>query len=487
MTTNTAGRRLTLGSEFDELTEWAPQWLVGLACVGWAFWFGRLAVRSWNGFWFGVFDVGIFDQGVWLLSRLEEPFITLRGLNMFGDHSSWVLLLVAPLYWIWPHINLLVILAVLTPATAAWLSFRIGLAEGLGKWAAAAVAVAFLLHPAVAWTAWDSFHPETVAIALIPAAYLVAKRGHPWLFVTLGIVAAAVKEDAFLVLIPLAIYVGWRWKPLRNHAVGFGLIVAALAVFNFGVALPSFSPTGELIYTGRYTWDLGEIVTWSRVGYLIAMLAPLPVALFAPRVLAIAGPVTAANLASTFIYQQEIRWHYTAYLLGVLAVAAPVGLKRIYDSWGDDVGLGVASATRRFTIPITFPLLAVALASLLLVGPALTFIGDWGGASPERQEQINQAIQQIPDEAVVAASHTIAPHLGHRREIYMLPNPWVADSWGVSADVPPRPDPSVVEWLVVNYTSAGETERRVVEDAKASGWTVVDVGDQFEVLRAPEE
>lgn len=485
MSTQPASTRLTLGSEFDELTEWAPQWLVGLACAGWAFWFGRLALKSWNGFWFGVFDLGIFDQGVWLLSRFEEPFITLRGLHLFGDHSSWILLLIAPLFWIWPNIDLLVILAVVMPATAGWLSFRIGLAEGLGKWAATAVAIAFLLHPAVAWTAWDSFHPETVAIALIPAAYLAAKQNHPWLFVLLGALIAFVKEDAFLVLIPLAIYVAWRWKPLRRYAIGVGLIVAGLAVFNFGVALPSFSPTGDLIYTGRYTWDLTEIITWSRVGYLVGMLAPLPIVLFAPRVLAIAGPITAANLASTFTYQQEIRWHYTAYLLGVLVIAAPVGLKKIFDTWGDDVGVGVASSTRRFTIPVVFPLLVAALVGLSSLGPDLTFRGDWGGASEQRQRAVNQVLEQIPENAVVAASHTFAPHLGHRRQIYMLPNPWIADSWGVSDDVPPRPDPSVIEWIVVNTVSAGETELMVVEDAKENGFTVVTEGDGFELLQAP--
>jgi hypothetical protein len=33
------------------------------------------------------FDLGIFDQGVWLLSRLRDPVVTIRGLPLFGDHE----------------------------------------------------------------------------------------------------------------------------------------------------------------------------------------------------------------------------------------------------------------------------------------------------------------------------------------------------------------------------------------------------------------
>jgi hypothetical protein len=28
------------------------------------------------------FDLGIFDQGVWLLSRFRDPFVTIRGLSL---------------------------------------------------------------------------------------------------------------------------------------------------------------------------------------------------------------------------------------------------------------------------------------------------------------------------------------------------------------------------------------------------------------------
>jgi len=33
------------------------------------------------------FDMSIFHQGIWLISRFHVPFVTVRGLNLFGDHT----------------------------------------------------------------------------------------------------------------------------------------------------------------------------------------------------------------------------------------------------------------------------------------------------------------------------------------------------------------------------------------------------------------
>ena len=49
-------------------------------------------------FHLNAFDVSIFDQGVWLLSRFQEPFVTVRGLDLFADHSSYILIPLVPLY-----------------------------------------------------------------------------------------------------------------------------------------------------------------------------------------------------------------------------------------------------------------------------------------------------------------------------------------------------------------------------------------------------
>jgi hypothetical protein len=72
-------------------------------------WFGHLSVAVHDGYGTPGYDMGIFDQGVWLLSRFHAPFVTVMGRNLFGDHTSFILLLAVPLYWIWPHAQTLLV------------------------------------------------------------------------------------------------------------------------------------------------------------------------------------------------------------------------------------------------------------------------------------------------------------------------------------------------------------------------------------------
>jgi hypothetical protein len=120
------------------------------------------------------FDLGIFDQGTWLLSRLQSPFVTIRGLPLFGDHGSYILLLVAPLYRLWPDPRLLLTLQVVFLAIPALVVYRVG-ARRLGHQAAGlAVAAAYLAYPGMQWAITWQFHPETLAAGFLALAALAA-------------------------------------------------------------------------------------------------------------------------------------------------------------------------------------------------------------------------------------------------------------------------------------------------------------------------
>ena len=58
--------------------------------------FGRFTSIQHSNFGTFGFDMGIFDQGIWLLSRFREPFVTVRGLNYFGNHSNYTTLAFVP-------------------------------------------------------------------------------------------------------------------------------------------------------------------------------------------------------------------------------------------------------------------------------------------------------------------------------------------------------------------------------------------------------
>ena len=66
--------------------------------VVWIAWFFRLPLVRHERFQTFGFDLGIYDQGVWLLSQFRDPFVTVRGLDLFGHHMNPFLLVLAPFY-----------------------------------------------------------------------------------------------------------------------------------------------------------------------------------------------------------------------------------------------------------------------------------------------------------------------------------------------------------------------------------------------------
>ena len=122
------------------------------------------------------FDLGIYDQAVWLLSRFHDPFVTVRGLEFFGHHVNPILLLFVPFYWL--------------GAGPLFLLVGPGGGAGVGRdrdlparprpaprplarrsrWPRV-----LLLNPTYQWLTWEFFHPDALAIAPLLFAYWAAR------------------------------------------------------------------------------------------------------------------------------------------------------------------------------------------------------------------------------------------------------------------------------------------------------------------------
>ncbi len=453
-----------------------PAWWVVIAgTVVFAVVHGVLVLRHHAAFGTQAFDFGIFDQGLWLLSRFEAPFVTVRGLHLFGDHSSYAMVPLTPLYWVWPDPRALLLLTVVVLALAGPLLFALGRAVALPPVLAAGVALGFLLHPSLSWQAWWNFHPELLAVSLVPLGFLLLVRERTWWGVGVLVLVLLVKEDAPLVIAPAGLYVAWRWRAWRAGLTLTGAAVVAF-VLHFWVLLPHFSPTGELLYTGRYG-HYGEglrgalagmladpvrvgsdLVAGQRPAYLALMLLPLPLCLAAPRLLLLAAPITIANLLSLHGYQHEIRWHYAAYLLAVAGVAGVAGAKALVDALG-----------RHTALPLAGAVLAAALAAHAGAGPSPIGRHHDHWSRPRADDHlVREALDRIPDDAAVAADPFLVPQLAHRRSVFMFPNPFLEDNWGAPGE-PWTPRPELVDWVLTWVPPRPGDQERALADLERSG------------------
>ena len=112
-------------------------------------WLALRTTRSHFGLGTSAYDFGLYDQGVWLLSQGKAPFVTLMGRNLFGDHTSFILLPLVPLYWLFGSTGLLFVVQAAVLASGALPIWKLS-KHLLGSQPMSCAAVlAYLLHSCV--------------------------------------------------------------------------------------------------------------------------------------------------------------------------------------------------------------------------------------------------------------------------------------------------------------------------------------------------
>lgn len=394
--------------------------------------FAGLSIRAHQGFRTGAFDVGIFDQGVYLLSRLQAPFVTLNGRNLFADHASFVLLPVVPVYWVFAHVSVLLVLQSAAIGLAGVPVYKLALNQLGSETLATMTVAAFLLNPALQLGNMDEFHPEAFLVLAAATALYAAVVWNPRLLAIAAVGCMLVKEDSVLFVLPLAVWVAFRRDRRlgRNLAVG-SVVYAALMMLVFMKALGG----GPTIYASR-TFPFGSLggtvstavlrpgdmidylTSQGRLFYLWQLALPTALAfLRAPGLAAVALPVVAYNVVSAFPYQHQIDFHYSLVLVPILTAASIGGL--------------AAFRSARLRALATTAVLAGTLAAAHQWGVAPTGPGiDYRPRDHPHTHQIEEVLHGIPDGAVISTFYTFAPHLSHRKQIYMWPNPFRAAYWG---------------------------------------------------------
>ncbi len=405
-------------------------WAVHLPLAVVALWyvvhFGTIAVAMLHSFGQPAYDMAEPDQGIWLLSRFHDPYLTVAGRNLFGDHPSFIYLTLVPVYWLYPHTSSLLVVQVMLQAGAAVPVYL--LAEHLLKrWSLATLfALAYLLNPALQQTALEQFHVEAFETFLLAWAIYWAVRWRPRLFLACLALVLMCKEDAALYTAPLAIWALLR-RDRRAGAVG---LVASAAVAGFdnlflvptligyasahGGRIPFGGFGGLFSTTINRPGRLVDYLTSSpRPWYLWQMGASSGLAFLAsPEIAAVGVLQLAVNLISNDAYQQQILYHYSMPLAAVLTCGSVYAVSRL------------RTGPRR--LAVTVMVAASALWSCVL----------WGAAPFSRAPALAPAdntprlvadhrlLSQIPPTASVSAVQELVPALDHRVSIYMWPNPF---------------------------------------------------------------
>jgi uncharacterized membrane protein len=421
-------------------------------------WFSQLSVSVHDGYGTPGYDMGIFDQGIWLLSRFHAPFVTVMGRNLFGDHTSFILLLAVPLYWVWPHAQALLVLQTCLLAAAAIPIYLLALRRTASVALATALAGAYLLNPALQNGNLEQFHPEAFLVLTLALAIYAAVEWQPVLLGVAVVASLLVKEDAALLMVPLALWVYFR----RDRASGLKIAVAAIAwtVVAYTVVINTLLGT-MAFYTNRVPFGgFGGLVTtvfahpvrfWryarsdGRLFYLWQMGAAFGlVFVVAPELAAIGLLSGAENMLSAFPYMHQIIYHYSMPLVPVLALGTVFAV--------------AAVSNRACRQAVTGAVVIAAFVSCVLWGLAPFSRQTYVHSSPTspQVEAVNSLLRLVPPHAVVSAYYPFVAHLDHRTRIYEWPTPFAAQNWGLYRQEGQRlPFADQVQYLVLPIGLSG--------------------------------
>ena len=375
-------------------------------------------------------DLAIFTQGLYALSRLQTPFVTVRGLHLFGDHATFVHVLLVPLEdLLGPHLGPHLLPLVQTLALAASAVLLFGLArEGLRPPEARLVLVAYLLYPALQQTWLEYYEPVNLAIPCLIGAYGAIRGGRDGRALAWSLLALFTVENVALTVAALGVYAAAR----RRLHLGATLVMGAsayVAVLMYAV-FPAFAP-GGYVYADRLYGDFApdlprailhlarpdhlaaRLVTPENGVYLAGLLVPVAfLPLLAPGVLLLAVQLP-LNMVSSWPYAREIQYHYVAPIVPFVFLA----LVRVFER-------GVASRHRKAAV--------AALAAGVLAGQ-VWFASPWLIPRPGRswwrglmadaveRRDVSALLARIPPGAAVSAHYRFLPHLARRARLYMFP------------------------------------------------------------------
>jgi uncharacterized membrane protein len=422
-----------------------------------------LTVRQLRGAGSNNWDLGIFNNAVWALAH-GESFMNYRGMDVLGHHFNPIFYVFAPFSWLGADALFLCLAQVLFLVLGAVPAYLIG-RDRLGTdRRGLAICALYLLHPAVTGLSWWMFHPETLAIPAVLAAWWAATQGRWKLFSALIIWCLLCREDVALATAGLgAVLTIGRWpgdRVFRNptaRRVGAVICIASLTWY-LGLTqfvMPSRLPTDEPYYVQDFFGHLGstmpEVIETSLkhpdralsqvsggngVSFGARLLGPTGgMALAQPILIIPALPQLAAATLSNDPDSRMPWHHHAAIVVPFMIIAGAESLRR----WRD--------RPKRLT-PIMAWMLTSASISYLLFSPTpLGPLGDkWSGPT-EKGAAVREAARIVPRDASVAATVTPGTEMTTRRDIYTWPAPWAR--WKRGWEFMEFPDPNSVEYLVL--------------------------------------
>ena len=393
---------------------------------------GVAAVTRYKSFTAPNYDFGIFCQMFYNMRKSLQPFTTSERdmlLSHFAIHLSPIFYVLLPLYSLFPSPVTLELVQPLILGSAVLPVMLLAKHFGLSNTRTALVCFMALFHPAVVSGTNYDLHENCFLLPLLLWVFYFFETQRPVAMAVFTVLTLTVKEDAAVYIVFFALFALFgKSRPWTAAAMAFGAILYFLCalyyltVYGNGVMAnryENYLPMGgtlvdvvkNVLVAPGYVFT--QLFVDKQAGYaakmlfLLQMFVPLAFAPFAVKKvsrLLLLLPMVLMNLMTVYPYQYDIGFQYH---FGVLAFL-------IYLSVLNLAEMPKVKAK-------TFLAIGAALTALLFTASAIPramhFITKYTRNSAD-YAVMNEALEQIPDDASVICSTYLLPKLCARDEIY---------------------------------------------------------------------
>lgn len=371
----------------------------------------------------GAFDLGIFDQAVYLISIGKVPISSLIGFHILGDHGAWILYPLALLYKIYPSVYWLLAVQAVALAFAGLFVWQLARDAGLAEKSALTMAGVYWLYPLVFNLNLFDFHPEVIAMPAFFGAVLAARRRLLAWFCLAILIILGCKAVLALTVAAMGI-----WLLFFENRPRYGTIAISVGIAWFLIAtnvlIPAFGNEAASVarHLPRYEY-LGSSITEVLTNLLLQ-----PALVF--------GKVfSLPTLEYLGLLILPVIWGLSPAHLSPLIGALPTLILNILSESSSQRNL-----IHQYSLPI-LPFLLLAVISYLATNPSPkklkfkpTFIISWAFISflalakygyfgtiyldsLATWQATQKAISLIQTPGNVLTTHEIVPHLSHRELI----------------------------------------------------------------------
>lgn len=403
--------------------------------------FSAISILRYDHFYTGKFDLGNMAQTVWNTSQgrifeITDPNGT-ATVSRLAFHADFLLVLLAPFYWIWSDPRMLLIIQTVVVACGAYFVFLIAKDVIKNKNIAFVLAFAYLINPSVERANIYDFHSVTLATTFLLATYYFLRKKQYVGFGIFALLAAISKEQVWVIIALFGILV-FFWH--KKRVLGTSIFIFSLAMFYFFVSYAIPHSLGSNHFALSYYAEFGDspadvikamifspdkvlqlVLQESRLEYLHQLFSPLGyLPVLTPWFLIFAGPDFAINLLSNNAQLHQIYYQYTATITPFLFLGAIYGIRYIQ--------LWKPSFLKKR--PYMLPSAVITYVVIMSVHAAYQYGPLPGSMAPNLdmitkpvsdKTFIDSYISQIPQNYSIAASNNIGSHLSHRKHIYILP------------------------------------------------------------------